>query len=68
MANSVKINISKGAESAVIVAVSSILSELACTGLARIGVHVDSTEVKLTIVTGLSALGHALKNWWDHRK
>jgi hypothetical protein len=68
MANIVRKNIEKAGGTAIIVGISSVLTELVCAGLAHVNVHVDSTEIKLAIVTCLSAAINAFSNWLKHRK
>jgi hypothetical protein len=67
MANIVKKNLEKGAVNAVIVGLSAVLTQLIVTGLAQLNVNVDSMEIKMAVVTILSATLAGLENWWSHR-
>jgi len=67
MANSVRKNVEKGAINAVIVGLAAVLTQLIVMGLAQLGVNADITEIKMAVVTILSALIASIENWWTHR-
>ena len=65
--NSVKKNVQKAGESAVIVALASAVSIAAVQALKSAGIDLDSDAALAVCIAVLSALGAGLRNWSKHR-
>jgi hypothetical protein len=68
MAANLKISSQKGIETAIMAMVSIVITEGVVIGLGKLGIHVDSVEIKVAVISLLTGALQLAHNWWDHHK
>jgi hypothetical protein len=68
MANSVKLNAQKGAESAIILAVATLASEAIVQVLKQRGIDIDNIQAQTAIGAVLAGGVAWIRNWVKHRR